>query len=130
MAKNLSGITQVEYASTVGGVKTALTGKIHADSTIEVPNTPSETTVGQIFGGGSVSANIIILDFADYATAQGWMTGDTEMSFTFTFTDASTLETQKLVQPMVERQVQPNARDGVQGWILSFEHYDAGILLA
>lgn len=128
--KNLSGLTQVEHATTVGGAKTAITGKISAESTITVPNTMSETTTGQIFGGGQITANIIILDMADYATAEGWMTGDTEMSFTFTFTDGKVLETQKLVQPMAERQTQPNARDGVQGWILSFEHYDAGILLA
>lgn len=130
MSKQISGINKVEYASTVGGSKTALTGKIHADSTIEVPNTPTETTTGQLFGGGTITANIIMLDFADYATAEGWMTGDDEMSFTFTFNDGATLETQKLVQPMVERQVLPNARDGVQGWILSFEHYDSGILLS
>ena len=128
--KKLSGITTVEHATSVGGAKTALTGKIASESEITVPNTSNETTTGTIFGGGQMTANIIIMDMADYATAEGWMTGDTEMSFTFTFTDGTSLETQELVQPFAERQIQPNARDGVQGWILSFEKYDDGILLA
>lgn len=130
MGKEFSGITQVEHADSVGGSYTALTGKISSDSTVEVPNTTNETTTGQIFGGGQLTMEIMFFDFADYSTAEGWMTGDDEKSFKFTFEDARTMETQKLVQPMAERGINPNARDGVAVWTLSAERYSDGVLLA
>lgn len=130
MAKEFSGFTQVEYADTVGGSKTAFSGKISSDSTVEVPNTVNETTTGQIWGGGQVTAEVMFFDFADYSTVEGWMTGDTEKSFTFTFDDGRTLETQELVQPFAERGINPNARDGVAVWTLSFEEYRSSVLLS
>lgn len=130
MAKQLSGLTKVEYADTVGGAVTEITGKISAESTVEVPNTTTETTQGVQFGGGQISAEILFMDFADYATLEGFMTADTEKSFKLTFADGTVLETQDLVQPIVERQVGVNARDGVVAWALMLEFYSDGVMLA
>lgn len=130
MAKEFSGITKVSYADTVGGAMTDITGKVSSESTVEVPNTESETTTGIIFGGGQITAEVMFFDFADYSTLEGFMTGDTEKSFQFTFEDARTMETQRLVQPMVERGVQPNARDGANTWTLSFQYFGSIVLLS
>jgi len=130
MAKVLAGLTKVEYADSVGGSKTEITGKISADASVTVPNTTSETTQGVQFGGGQIQAEIPFMDFADYSTLEGFMTGDDEKSFTLTFADGTSLETQDLVQPIVERQIGVNARDGVVAWTLTLEFYSDGVMLA
>lgn len=123
MSKILSGLVKVEKATAVGGAKTEIAGKISAESTLEVPNTVTETTTGQIFGGGQVAADIQFLDFAGFSAEEADMIADTENQYIFTFADGTVLETKILVQPMVERAIGTNARDGVVAWHLRFEYF-------
>lgn len=130
MGKEFSGMTKASYGDSVGGSMTDFSGKISSDSTVEAPNTVNETTQGQIWGGGQVTGEIMFFDFADYSTVEGWMTGDTEKAFEFSFDDGRTLAVQDLVQPFAERGINPNARDGVATWTLSFERYSSSVLIA
>lgn len=123
MGKKLSGLIRVEHATAVGGSYSAFTGKIGADSSLEVPNTESETTTGLLFGGGQVTAEILFMDFSNFATVKGWMENDEERSFKLVFADGTELETKVLVQPFAERQIGVNARDGVVAWALRFEYF-------
>lgn len=121
--KKLAGLVKVEKASALGGAKTEIAGKISAESTIEVPNTTTETTTGLLFGGGQVNADIMFLDFAGFEAEETDMIGDIENQYILTFADGTVLQTKVLVQPMVERAVGANARDGVVAWHLRFEYY-------
>ncbi|MCA1800321.1 MAG: hypothetical protein LC650_03420 [Actinobacteria bacterium] len=123
MGKVLSGLVKVEKASTLDGTKTEIAGKISAESSVEVPPTTTETTTGLLFGGGQVNADIMLLDFAGYEAEETDMVGDTENQYILTFADGTVLKTKVLVQPIVERAIGVNARDGVVAWHLRFEYY-------
>lgn len=129
MSKNKAGLTEVAYADTIGGAYTAITGKIAADSTIEAPNTTSETTVGLLFGGGQATGELRFLDMANLSAVQAFMTGDAEKFWRFTFADGTILYTQEAIIPFTRREMLPNARDGVMGWFLDLEHYGADVMI-
>lgn len=123
MSKKLSGLVKVEKASSIGGAATEIPGKISAESTIETPNTETENTTGTMFGGGQVNADIMFLDFAGFEAEENDMIADTENQYILTFADGTVLRTKVLVQPMVERAIGTNARDGVVAWHLRFEYF-------
>lgn len=123
MAKKYAGLVGLSYADTVGGGYTAVTGPFGDDSTIELPNTQTQTTDGSVYGGSSITGNIRVLDDATYATLAGFMTADTAKFWRFTFEDGTVLTTVKAFNIFVERQMTPDARTGVRGYLVTFEDY-------
>lgn len=122
MAKTYSGCTRFGYSDTSGGAVTWVVGKIGSDSTVTPENIPTETTVGQVYGGSSIEGEISVLDMATYAALETLMKADTEKFWHFEFADATTYTTAIAFNVMVARQVNMNARDGVSGYTVSFSH--------
>ena len=122
MAKTYSGVTRFGYSDTSGGAVTWVTGKIGSDSTLTPENIPTETTVGQVYGGSTVEGEITVLDMADYTALETLMKADTEKFWRFEFADGTTYISDLACNVMVARQVNLNARDGVSGYTVSFSH--------
>lgn len=124
--KVFSGVVLVEYADTVGGTYTELNGEIDAESTIELPPTTNNTTTGITYGGGTLNANLMFFDHTDYSTVAGFMDtngSETKKAWRFTLEDGTVLTVQKLIAPIVERMVDPDAREGATPWSLQLEKY-------
>ena len=130
MAKKYAGLTGLSYADTFGGAQTSVTGPFAVASDIKTPNTEVETTVSKTFGGGQIQAEIHVLDDATFATLSGFMTAGTAKFWRFTFDDATTWTTNEAIEPMVERVVKANARDGLNSYVVRLEYYSNQIQLA
>jgi hypothetical protein len=125
MAKRYSGLRRFGYSTTSGGTVTWVTGKVAADSTVTPDNIPTETTVGQVYGGSNIEGEVTVLDMADYTALETFMKADTERYWHFEFTDSSTPYVTNIpFNIMVRRNLNLNARDGVTGYTVSFQHND------
>lgn len=136
--KIFSGIVEVGYADNATdaesktGTYTAVSGEVDAESTVEAPPTTNNTTIGTTYGGGTLNANTMFFDHADLSTVQGFMDtngSETKKYWTFTLEDGTVLNTLKDIAPIVERMVDPDAREGATPWSMTLERYSNAPIL-
>lgn len=119
MSKKYSGLTEIAYATTVGGSYTSITGKIAPDSTITVETINTDTTQTNVYGGEQLTMAINVLDFTDYATLATAMRADTEYHWRFTFVDGSTETTQEAFPIKVVKSLVPDKRTGLNFYTIN-----------
>lgn len=124
MPNYYGGLAQVAHSDTLGGARTALTGKISVESSINPDNVKTDTADGgQLYAGSSVAPEIFFLNMADYQTVKGFMINNTEKFWHFIFKDGHELSTQEAVNPFVKPGDGVNVRDGIVAWIMDFERF-------
>jgi hypothetical protein len=124
MAKKYAGMIRAAYGDTSSGSFTTIVGKLSAESAVTFPDTTTETTDGVIYGGGSIAADVFVLNMADYSALKTLAKADTEKFWRFTFKDGATFTTTEAINlSRVERMGGVNARDGVRGYSFHMERY-------
>ena len=123
MGLNKAGLEKVAHADTPGGAQTDIAGKISTESSVTPANTKTEHTLGSVFGGGSLAAEIYFLDDAGFSATEALMTANTEKYWFFHYKDGRVLRTADPVNPFARPGTGENARDGAVAWILDFEQF-------
>jgi hypothetical protein len=131
MAKKYAGIIRASYGDTPSGSFTTVTGKLSSESAVAFEDTTTETTDGLLYGGGSVVADIFVLDMADYSALKTLARADTEKYWRFTFKDGAVFQTSEAINlARCQRMGGVNARDGVRGFSFHMERYGPDDLVA
>ena len=128
MAKRYSGLIEVARSADGSTSWVVIPGKISADSSIDPDNTTTNSTTGIVYGGSSIVAAILFLDFEGYADTLALMPGDGDWFWRFTYDDGQVIITSRAVNAMVKRQGGVNARDGVVAWELRLERYASEVI--
>jgi hypothetical protein len=130
MSKISGGLVSVGYSTTVDGTVTTIAGVNPAqDSNFNVEKIINETTISRVSGGESVTLEINLFTFTDYATIQGFEENDTARFWHLTFGSGHVVTIETAIIPMATIQGKTDAREGRLAWQLQLEiHTPASVL--
>ena len=133
MAKNYAGLKRVGYSADKAATKAAIgdsvtvtwvTGKVGSETTINPEAITNDTPDGNVSAGGTVTPEIHILDYANFATLEGFGDADTEHYWYAEFIDGRIYVTNVPTNIQVIDPMNVNIPDGVSGFIIQMLKHD------
>ena len=133
MAKNYAGWKRVGYSDDKAATKAAIgdsvtvtwvTGKVGSETTANPEAITTDTTDGNVSAGGTITPEIHILDYADFAALETIGDADTEKYWYFETFDGRIYVTNVPTNIQVVDPINSNLPDGVSGFIIHMLKHD------